>query len=227
MTPESFPRIPHLVQGAMDDDDLLVPADLRDTFFGTPVLVEETVDGSNVMIFRTDYGYFDVAGRAGVGAQDRAGQLGPLRAWVANNHQRLDALLGDTEVLYAEWLWLEHSLPYDRLPDHLIVLDLWTPERGFVRVEERDRRAQEWSFFTAPVLARDHILRSPADLEELAGTSRFTDARMEGLILRVEDELGLADRAKWVRPDFQRKPDSEWRAPFARNRLIGEQPSGD
>jgi hypothetical protein len=223
MTPEPFPRIAHLVQGAMDDDDLLVDRALRDTFFGTPVIVEEKVDGSNVMIFRTDYGYFDVAGRAGVGAQDRAGQLGPLRAWVANNHQRLDALLGPSEVLYAEWLWLEHSLRYDRLPDHLVVLDLWTPESGFLRVADRDQRAQAWGFYTAPVLAHGHVLRGPEDLDALAGTSAFTDARMEGLILRVEDELGLRERAKWVRPDFQRKPDSEWRSPYPRNRLIGEQ----
>lgn len=206
----------------MDADDLLVDRSLRDTFFGSPLIVEEKVDGSNVMIFRTPEGWFDVAGRAGVGAQDRAGQLGPLRGWVGENYQRLDALLGPAEALYAEWLWLEHSLPYDALPDYLVVLDLWNAATGFARVEERDRRAQAWGFVTAPVVARGAVLRGPEDLDALAGTSAFTNARMEGLILRREDEHGLADRAKWVRPDFVRKPDEAWRPPFPRNRLIGE-----
>ena len=47
-----------------------------------PVLVEEKLDGANVVVWLEDE-RIECALRSGVGAQDRGKQLGPLRAWLA------------------------------------------------------------------------------------------------------------------------------------------------
>lgn len=215
-SPPGFPRIGHLPgSNATDDDEWLAddPAWLNEE-----VVVEEKLDGSNVAIWRDGPGSLAVAGRAGLGARDRAGQLGRLRAWAASRHDVLTRLLAPGEVLYGEWLWLVHTIHYEQLPDWLIVLDFWTPSRGFLAHDERDHRAREAGLVPAPVLFRG-VLGSWKTLFGLCGVSHFASEPMEGVVVRRERDGVLVDRGKWVRPGFTPKPDAAWRPPYAYNRL--------
>lgn len=214
--PPPFPRIPHLPGSAATSDDSLVSDAVA--WLRTPVVVEEKLDGANVAIWRACHG-FAVAGRGGIDAQDRAGQLGRLRAWTQMHHESLDALLGVDEVLYGEWLWLEHSLRYDRLPDWFVALDLWTPERGFITSDRRDARVQAVGL-VAPPRIQATAIRSVDELDRLCGPSAWSSERMEGLVLRQECNGRLVDRAKWVRPDFLRKSNEAWRRPYPTNALF-------
>ena len=135
--PPPYPRIPHLVGGRGTEDDLVLAARAVASLLGEPVLVEEKVDGANVVLW-TEGGRVEVALRSGPGAMDRAGQLGPLRAWAAEHDDMLRQVLVDGTALYAEWLLLTHSSSYDRLPSYLVALDLWRPSTGFLTVGERD-----------------------------------------------------------------------------------------
>jgi len=67
-----------LVSGRGTADDLVLAAPAVASLLGSPVLVEEKVDGANVVLWMED-GRVEAALRSGPGAMDRAGQLGPLR----------------------------------------------------------------------------------------------------------------------------------------------------
>jgi len=205
-----FPRIP-LVEGApgaSSDDLVLTPAE-RGGWFGVPVVIEEKLDGANVAIWRAPAGRLLCAGRGGISAMDRAGQFGRLRAWVAEHTAPLEALLGDSEVLYGEWLFLHHSVGYDRLPDWLVVLDLWSERSGFLGVAQRDERVRAAGLAVVPVV-RVGPVPSPSVLSQLSAQSRFGSGAMEGLVLRREAGGRLVDRVKWLRPGFRRLDDDAW-----------------
>lgn len=193
-------------------------------WLNTPLVIEEKLDGSNVAIW-LERGRVRVAGRGGLDAMDRAGQLGRLRAWVAERGDALGDLLREGEVLYGEWLWLQHTIAYDSLPDWLIVLDLWSPSTGFLDVEERDRRVTSLGLQVPPLVHRGEI-GSLRELPARCSAARWAPVRMEGMVLRRESGGRLVERAKWVRPDFQPKPDVAWRAPFPTNRLASTSASG-
>lgn len=216
--PPAYPRIPHLVAGRGSRDDLVLAPDQAAALVATPVLVEEKVDGANVMAWLED-GRIDIALRSGPGAMDRAGQLGPLRAWVAEHDHLLRPVLDDDTAIYAEWLLLTHSSPYDRLPSYLVVLDLWRPRTGFAPVEERDALCAAAVLATPPHVWSG-VPGSVERVESLAGPSAWGSSPAEGLVVR-----SLADpsvRAKLVPAGFRRLDDSEWRGGRPRNRLAAQ-----
>lgn len=212
--PPPYPRIPYLWEpptGAAGER--LVPEPERSRWLREKVVVEEKLDGANVSIWSHD-GRLQVASRGGPDAMDRARQLGPLRAHVAALHQQLAVLVGGGLALYAEWLWLTHTVSYDRLPDPLVVLDLWHPVRGLLGLAEREERARRSGLVTPPRLF-DGVLGSTAALAALLGPSGFGSASMEGAVLRRGD----GQICKVVRPDFVRAPDD--RIARKRNVVVG------
>jgi len=120
----------------------------------------------------------------------------------ADRIDQLASLLAGGWVLYGEWLWLTHTVHYNRLPDHLVVLDLWHPESGFAELAERDERARAHGLVVPPRLFTG-VLGSMDALLGLMGTSRFGTAPMEGVVLRRGDGA----RCKVLRPGFARAGD--------------------
>ncbi len=214
MSPPAYPRIPYLIAPAqLSGSDRVVSAAEVPSWFLTPVHVEEKLDGANVSLW-LDERQVQVATRGGVGAMDRAGQLGRLRAWAAERSERLTSLLADGWSAYGEWLWLRHGIPYDRLPDFLVLLDLWHPDAGMAPVAERDARASAAGLLTPPV-RHSGVLRDLPALLALLGPSTYADTRAEGLVVRR-----LADdaRCKVVDPVYQRPEDRHF-ATGVRNKL--------
>lgn len=197
--PLPYPRVPYLWEpdgGATGDR--VVPVAERAAWLRRPVVVEEKLDGANVAIWWAD-GRPQVASRGGPGAMDRAGQLGPLRARVDKQYGPLRALLAAGDVLYAEWLWLTHTVGYDRLPDHLVALDIWGPDAGFTDLPDRDGRLRRSGLVGPPRLFAG-VLATADALLALMDTSRFGSNPMEGVVLRRTD----GRICKVVRPGFVR-----------------------
>lgn len=207
----TYPRTPYLWR---DDGRRVnvVPDDEVRSWFISPVVVEEKLDGANVS-FWLDSGQICAASRGGPDAVDRAGQLGRVKGWAAARYQQLTGLLGEGRVLYGEWLWMRHSTAYDRLPDWLIVLDVRDPAGDFMALPERDRLALD-AGLTVPPRIFEGVLGSRDRLSALLGASRFGREPMEGLVIRRPDGA----RCKIVRPGFVRRSDDEW-DPAARNAL--------
>lgn len=219
MTPPPYPRTPYLWEPDFgSSDDRIVPRAERAEWLRRPVVVEEKLDGANVTIW-TDGGRIQVASRGGPGAMDRAGQLGPLRARVNAQYEALHALLDGGRTLYAEWLWLTHTVSYDHLPDHLVALDVRLPDTGsvdvgFAEVATRDRLLADAGLAGPPRLFTG-VLGTDKAVDALIGTSRFGEQSMEGVVLRRDDGA----RCKVVRRGFVRADDEH--IGRARNRVRG------
>jgi hypothetical protein len=213
--PPSYPRIPHLVPGRGTQDDRVLGPNEADAFLTRPVLVEEKLDGANVVVWLHD-GRVECALRSGSGAQDRGRQLGPLRAWLAERTDRLRVLL-DERALYAEWLLVAHGVRYDALSAYLVGLDLWSPTSGFVAPDIREELLTQARLVTPPELHRGPI-GSIDRLEGLLGRSHAGSEPMEGVVVRTLD--GREPRiAKLLRSGFSPATDAAWRRGRPRNLL--------
>lgn len=210
MTPP-YPRIPHIApHPAATRDDLVLDDAERAALLAGPVHVEEKLDGANVMLWIEDHAV-QVASRGGPGAIDRAGQLGRLRAWASERADALRRLLADGRVLYAEWLLLTHSIRYDRLPDYLLGLDLWSPDAGFASVSARDR-ALAAAGIAVPAARFAGMVPDLAALDRLIGRSAYRAGEAEGVVVRALDPLeGRPRIAKRLAPSFVRRDDHAWR----------------
>lgn len=217
--PPPYPRIPHLVPGRGARDDLVLgPEDMSD-LLSHEVVVEEKLDGANVVLWVED-GILRPALRGGAGTADRAGQLGPLRAWVAQRADAVAELLGEGLALYAEWLYLAHTLTYDRLASLLCALDLRRPDGIFLSVESRDQRCAAVGLEVPPELWRG-VPAGLATVERLLGPSRYGPDPAEGVVVRSTGGSGPR-MAKLIRPNFAPLSDEHWRAGRPRNRLAEE-----
>jgi hypothetical protein len=214
--PPSYRRIPHLASAAAaTEDDRFLADPARDAVLSSPVVVEEKLDGSNVMLWLDERGEVECAGRSGPGAMDRGNQLGRLRAWAAEHRSLLVCALAEADVLYAEWLWLGHSVFYDRLPSLLVVLDLGLVRSGLLPLAERNQVCQQAGLATPPCLFSG-VPGDLATLIGLCGQSRFGSEPMEGVVLR---DASRGPVGKLLAPGFRRKSDDAWRKSRSYNEL--------
>jgi ATP-dependent RNA circularization protein (DNA/RNA ligase family) len=180
------------------------------------VVVEEKLDGANVVVW-CEHHRVECALRAGPGAADRADQLGPLKAWAAERTHLLRPLLAGDLALYGEWLYLTHTVAYDRLPSYFVALDLRRPDGSFLTVDDRNAACEGAGVAVPPQLWRG-TAHGLGDIEGLLGTSRYGPSPAEGVVVRTVD--GSEPRvAKLLRPQFNRLPDAAWAAGRPRNRL--------
>lgn len=122
--------------------------------------------------------------------------------------------------VFGEWLYAKHSIGYDKLPSHLMVFgvrDLTT--NRWASWEEVEMWADELACPTVPVLERQVIVHSDAELQKLVEAhallpSRVGEAR-EGIVVRricdMADELFSNYVAKWVRKDHV-QTDDHWKS---------------
>lgn len=215
--PPPYPRVPHLVPGRGTADDVVLDHRAGDALLALDVVVEEKLDGANVVLWN-DGGVVHAALRSGVGAMDRAKQLGPLRAWIAERHDRLAAALGPVTALYAEWLLVRHTVAYDRLDSYLVALDVLEADGSFASTACRHGVAVACGIPVPPVVHRGPVPKGLKGLDGLLHRSAYGDEMMEGVVIRAPQ--GAEPRlAKHVRPGFTPIDAAAWKAGRPRNRL--------
>ncbi|NLD77043.1 MAG: RNA ligase family protein [Acidimicrobiales bacterium] len=214
----SYPRIPHLVDGRGTADDLVLGRREREALLGVDLMVEEKLDGANVMVW-VDDGILQCSGRAGPGSIDRAGQFGALRAWTATNFDRLQPLLAPGSVLYGEWLYLTHTVAYRDLPSWFVALDLRGADGSYVDGQERREVLASTGLAAPPLLGTGRF--DLDGLEELALRSKWSDGAAEGVVVRPVEPFDPDLRvAKLVRAGFERIADDEWRRGRGLNTVV-------
>jgi hypothetical protein len=224
MTPPPYPRVPHLVGGRGTDDDRVLPAPEAAALLSSEVAVEEKLDGANVMLWLED-GRIQTALRSGPGSADRAGQLGPLKAWVGQHSDSLRDLLQGLEggALYGEWLYLTHTVAYDRLPSYLIALDLTALDGSFRSVDERNATAEHHGLATPTELFRG-VPHTLSAVEGFLGTSLYGETDMEGVVVRRLGS-GQPRLAKLIHPGLRRLSDDDWAKGRPHNQLADREAS--
>lgn len=211
-----FPTTPHVLdltngKALTESDRLLSEKEAKEFFDGkTMIIVEEKIDGANLGISLTENYEPLYQNRSHYVSSGYASQWKALDAWWDEHGWAICQLLEpEVEVLFGEWLWARHSVSYTKLPAYFVAFDIYNKRQGrFVSVRERNRRLEGLEIPVVPQLAE----RKFANRQELEAflnrTSAFGDGPLEGVYLRIDDQVeeggGLwhKRRGKIVRSDF-------------------------
>lgn len=170
----------------MSADDVVLSAADRAALLEAEVVVEEKLDGMNVMLW-SEAGAPRVGSRGGELTSNRSGERGRLRAWAGMRADSLAVCLHDRFVVYGEWLRRRHAVPYEHLPGQLIGFDILDRRTGeFIGMDRRDTLLAELGIANPPARFRG-VLGSTVELDKLLGPSAFAKARAEGLVIRTVD----------------------------------------
>jgi hypothetical protein len=208
-----YPRTPHLFGSkGTDDDRHMGPKDSAKFIADPSLIAEEKLDGTNVGIHFASNGRMVLQCRGHEITEGMHPQYDLFKQWTAVKRPTLEAMLADRFILFGEWLYAKHSVFYRALPHYFFEFDIYDKaEGGFLSLERRLAMLDGTGIHTVPVVhtgAAKHE-RLLECITESAFDSVFdnpltgeTDARMEGLYLRIEADGKTTGRAKMVRPEF-------------------------
>jgi hypothetical protein len=216
-----FPHTPHLIWLATTpcrEDKVLSPAEAR-AFLDAEVTVEEKVDGSNIGLSLDESGVLRVQSRGNYLTSGSHPQFQPLWPWVDARRFALIEALRPGLMLFGEWCFALHSVPYNRLPDWFLAFDVYDRAQDrFWSCDRRDHWLNDLGLLPVPRLARGRL--SMDRLLSLMGASRLSDGPMEGIYLRREQGPWLEQRAKIVRSEFVEGIGKHWSdQPLEKNAL--------
>lgn len=213
-----FPHTPHLAWLGQTESraDKVLSASEAASLTSSVLTVEEKLDGANLGFSLGPSGELRVQNRGAYLTEPHGGQFARLPAWLATHGEAIaEALLDHHEsplVLFGEWCAARHSLAYTRLPDWLLLFDVFdTKAERFWSSTRRNALARSLGLATAPQVAQRHFRLN--DLIEGLDTwpSRFRDGPLEGVVVRKESADWCEQRAKLVRADFTQSIGEHWR----------------
>jgi ATP-dependent RNA circularization protein (DNA/RNA ligase family) len=215
-----FPRTPHLFwlgSGQPRGDKLLDPNKAAE-LLGLPAAAEEKVDGSNLGLSIDDHGRVRAQSRGGYVEPKTHAQYAPLGRWLAIHGARLVDSLGRTLILFGEWCYARHTIRYDRLPDWFLAFDVFDrKEHRFWSRRRRDELCRVIGIAAVPLLEPRVVGRAAVDA--LMDTpSRLGAEKVEGVVLRWDDDDWQLASAKVVRPGWVPADEQHWsRRPVSPN----------
>eukprot|EP00949_MAST-11_sp_MAST-11-sp1_P003079 g3079.t1 len=226
---KKFPRTKHIFDAsspgsevsAVTRDDLLATSDEAASILNgtTLVSVTEKVDGANIGISISIDGAIICQNRSHYISCGEHPQFSQLQAWISLHESVLRRVIEPgRHILYGEWLVAKHSLHYDGLPSKAIFFDLY--DRDFDEYYSMKRLEQIFAtanresaeadqdlhpLYTVPILARRTFSSRKELLPYLERKSAFRkrQGKLEGVVLKCEDDFRVNYRCKLVRPDFQ------------------------
>jgi ATP-dependent RNA circularization protein (DNA/RNA ligase family) len=209
-----FPHTPHLAwlgAGAPRDDKVLA-ADEAAALLAGEVVVEEKLDGANLGISLAEDGTLRFQNRGQYLHPPFAGQFQRLRGWIAAHEEALRRALDPGLIVFGEWCAARHSLAYDRLPDWLIVFDVYDRgEHKFFSTTRRDALAERLGLAVVRTVSRGRTTLADLTRRLSAAPSRYRAGPIEGFVIRKESSEWLLARAKLVHPEFVQGIGEHWR----------------
>jgi hypothetical protein len=206
-----FPHTPHLIwlgKTPCREDKVLSPEEAF-VFVEGVVTVEEKVDGTNIGFSLDESGELRVQSRGNYFGRGSHPQFQPLWPWIETRRLALTQALRPGLMLFGEWCFALHTVPYKRLPDWFLGFDVYDRAvGGFWSSDRRDCWLKDVGLAAVPRLAQGHL--SIDQLISLMGESRLTEGPMEGIYLRRDQGDWLEERAKIVRPEFVEGIDGHW-----------------
>lgn len=164
-----FPRTHHLfaLMGSMSRDDLLV--DEPAPFYEEEVIIEEKIDGSNLGLdIDPTTGQITAQNRSHFVTSETQSQFKTLQSWIDSNFQALDDILeGGKYILFGEWMYAQHSIWYDKLPDTFIAFDIYDKQnQKFLSVDKRNEKLKDTGISVIREIARGKF-KSSKDYERV------------------------------------------------------------
>ncbi|KAG6911294.1 hypothetical protein DXG01_002133 [Tephrocybe rancida] len=204
-----FPRTTHLIDlGAASSDDIVADGAVMPSTGN--VVITEKIDGANMgFSLSSDRSRIIVQNRSHYVNSATHEQFKKLDIWVERHRDDLfqvldrDPYFAERYILFGEWMFATHSIPYTHLPDRFIAFDLY--DRSTATWLDRgslEKVLSSTSISLVPVLHQgpmppDAELRNMVQLP-----SKFWDGRVEGIYVKVEHNSRVIARGKVVRSDF-------------------------
>ena len=206
-----YPHTPHLLwlgNTTCREDKVFSREEAR-AFLEFEVTVEEKVDGSNIGFSVDESGVLRVQNRGHYLTRGAHPQFQPLWPWIETRRFALIEALQPGLMLFGEWCFALHSVPYNRLPDWFLGFDIYDVARDrFWSSDRRNRWLNALGLTPVPRLVQGRL--SKDQLISLIGTSRLSEGPMEGIYLRHDQGDWLEERAKIVRPGFVQGIGKHW-----------------
>ncbi|KAJ3544850.1 hypothetical protein NMY22_g2641 [Coprinellus aureogranulatus] len=206
-----FPRTPHLVDlGAMTSDDIRAEESSLSTINGL-VVITEKIDGANMgLSLSNDKTEIVVQNRSHYVNSLTHEQFRKLGLWIERHKEELIKLLNrdpyfpERYILYGEWVYATHSIPYTHLPDYFIAYDFFDRSTGkWLGTKTLKSMLGQTSIFSVPILQECEMVPPESALREMVQKqSAFYDGRVEGVYVKIERGGNVVYRAKVVRSDF-------------------------
>ncbi len=199
-----FPRTKHLHNlGSVQRDDLMAPSSKIEIFLKSFLYIEEKIDGANLGISIKDF-KLTAQNRSHYVNSSYHSQFKPLDKWLIDHSQDLWEILQDeTKILYGEWVYAKHSIHYTDLPDYFIAFDLWDMvEKRFYSRQRLENILANTSIKYIPLVCSGSFASMNEILKFVTTKSQFYNGPIEGVYIRICDNMWLTDRAKIVRNDF-------------------------
>jgi ATP-dependent RNA circularization protein (DNA/RNA ligase family) len=187
------------VPGVEVESKFRLPKDELKLLLAGRIYVEEKLDGANVGIIRH---------KQGLHLQKRGSLVGPseheqfqfFHNWAQyQNYEKLMGLpVGYT--VYGELLYAVHSIFYDRLPDWVLVFDIWSWKKAqYLDYPERQAFCAQYGLCMVPLLAEGYF--RVEELAELVPEASCYGPVAEGMVLKRYRRKEYC-RAKIVKPEF-------------------------
>lgn len=154
--------------------------------------------------------------------------------WAYQHIDELRNLLSDRYIVFGEWLYLKHTIFYDRLPHYFMEYDIYDRmKNNFLSTQARSNLLKNYGFISSVRVIEEGCYQNAHQLFELVRNSAFTSAnakssllsavkqsdastetvlyetdlsgQMEGLYIKVEDQHKVLARYKFIRGDFLKK----------------------
>jgi atypical dual specificity phosphatase len=204
-----FPRTPHLINlGAASSDDIIT--DVAALPHDGHVVITEKIDGANMgFSLSSDRSRIIVQNRSHYVDSSTHEQFKKLGIWVERHEGDLfkildrDPFFAERYILFGEWMFATHSIPYTRLPGRFLAFDLYDRStRTWADTKLLSGLLASTSISPVPVLY-DGTMPSDSELRDMVqGQSKFWDGRVEGVYVKVERDGCVVSRGKVVRSDF-------------------------
>jgi ATP-dependent RNA circularization protein (DNA/RNA ligase family) len=206
-----FPHTPHLLwleKSPCREDKVFSDEEAR-AFLDGKVTVEEKVDGANIGFSLDESGVLRVQSRGNYLSRGSHPQFQPLWPWIETRRLALIEALQPGLMLFGEWCFARHSVPYKRLPDWFLGFDVYDRTANcFWSSDRRNGLLKDLGLASVPRLSRGSF--STEQLLSLIGKSRLSASSMEGIYLRREQGDWLEHRAKVVRREFVEGIGAHW-----------------
>lgn len=207
-----FPHTPHLAwlgPGTPREDKVLSSAE-AEALLAHPVVIEEKVDGANLGLSIDENGQVVMQNRGSyILPSQLPPQFKPLARWLAEHRFAFLDHLPPELILFGEWCFARHSVPYTQLPDWFLAFDVFDrTKQKFWSTRRRNVLADQLGIALVPRIAAGRF--SLADVRTFLGQSKLGDEPAEGLYIRHETDEWLLARAKLVRPEFAQAIGEHW-----------------
>ena len=224
-----FPRTCHLYSlGSASRNDLLITKEEEAEFLkNEKVYVEEKIDGANlgISIDKSDMS-IKFQNRSHYVTSATHQQFSKLDKWTDTyGNQLYDILEAGRHILFGEWLYLKHTIPYKELPSYFVAFDMYDKkEKKFYARKRLKKILSETSIPLVPMIYTGKLGNKKNVIDLLNRDTEYGDSQMEGIYIKIPDDNDeyIIKRGKVVRNDFLDDDADFWTKDTKPNELNGD-----